>query len=278
MSNLIFGTAQFLPSYGLRGQNDFDGRGLLETCIRLGIDTFDTAPSYGEAEVLIGAYLPGASVHTKIPSGLSPADALRSSLFRLKRTSVDVLYFHDPAVLLRSQETVEEAMNLVGHGAGSLGVSIYTEEEFDAAVADDRIDVIQVPANVIDRRFTSDRLENARKSGKRVYARSVFLQGVLLRSLDDVFPTKSLREYVGLLDQIGSKVGLSRVELTLRWLANANQFDGLIVGALSAVQLEEVSCAFSREELPEGVSELLAELAQPPAEDVDPRFWGRWKE
>jgi aryl-alcohol dehydrogenase-like predicted oxidoreductase len=277
MSSLIFGTAQFLQNYGLRGPNDVDERDLLETCLRLGIDTVDTAPSYGEAEVLIGAHLPGARVHTKIPGGSKPAEALLSSLSRLNRSSVDVLYFHDPATHLQDSKTVDEGLRLVGRGIDSLGISVYTEEEFDAAVEDDRIDVIQVPANVLDRRFTSERLLEARRLGKRVYARSVFLQGILLRSLQEVFPNEPLRESVAHLDRICSDVGLSRLELALRWVAGANQFDGVIVGALSAVQLEEVSCAFNRGKLPADVSDCLNVLVQPTRQDVDPRLWGRWR-
>jgi aryl-alcohol dehydrogenase-like predicted oxidoreductase len=68
-----------------------------------------------------------------------------------------------------------------------LGVSLYTTARAVQALESDLFEMIQVPANVLDRRFAEAGVFHlAQEKGKRVYIRSVFLQGLLLMKPKDL--------------------------------------------------------------------------------------------
>ena len=121
------------------------------------------------------------AIHTKLDSSLRPTDSVRRSLDRLGRDSVELLYIHDSSEVLKPESrVVAEAASMVGTLVRTLGVSVYSEDEFDAALSDQRIGAIQAPINLLDRHIDRQRLDAAASRGVRVYARSVLLQGVLV--------------------------------------------------------------------------------------------------
>jgi len=61
-----------------------------------------------------------------------------------------------------------------------IGVSIYTQREFLQAANEDRFDVVQVPHVLYDRRSEFGKLGNDDRLDFSIYARSIFLQGLLL--------------------------------------------------------------------------------------------------
>ena len=66
-----------------------------------------------------------------------------------------------------------------------IGVSVYSPEKAIEAINTECIDMVQVPTNVLDRRFEKAGVfEIAKMKGKKVYIRSVFLQGLLLMNVD----------------------------------------------------------------------------------------------
>ncbi len=187
----------------------------------------------------------------------------------------DVLYLHDPAEVLRPNSLVIDAAHrLVGNGVGALGASIYEVEEFDAAVADPRIDVIQVPLNVFDRRIDDVRLARARARGVLVYARSVLLQGVLAASPDRVDTViGGLGRFVAAFQAISRASDRPPVELALGWAQAAAGLSGVVLGAESADELRGLVSAFRSGPLDEAVLSELRSLDQPERPLVDPRQW-----
>jgi len=62
-----------------------------------------------------------------------------------------------------------------------IGVSIYTSEKAHQALEIDDITILQIPSNVLDRRFEKAGVfEKAGRLNKQIYVRSVYLQGLLL--------------------------------------------------------------------------------------------------
>jgi aryl-alcohol dehydrogenase-like predicted oxidoreductase len=201
MSRLALGTAQFGLSYGISnraGQVDSKSvTAILARAASAGVDTLDTAISYGESESVLGrAGVRGWKVVTKLP-GL-PADVrdvanwvesqTLGSLERLGVARLDALMLHRPADLLgengvRYQASLER---LKAQGvARSVGVSIYDPTELDALWGRFRPDIVQAPLNVFDRRLiASGWLARLVSHGVRVHVRSVFLQGVLVMAAD----------------------------------------------------------------------------------------------
>lgn len=277
---LILGTAQLCSPYGVRYQHDTAtgtsrADAILAEAATLRVAALDTAPTYGGAESAIGTSMSKLAVHTKIDSALPPTDSLSNSLGRLRRKRVEVLYLHDPAELLRHDSgVISEAFRMVGGPVGLLGASVYEIEEFDAAVADPRIRVIQAPLSIFDRRVDEARLIAAAASGVRVYARSVLLQGTLLASPSSlVHPVNDLGPFVDNLNRVAERLGRPTVELALGWVRALPGVAGLVVGAESVAQLRSLVSAFRSDVLSSAELSELRSIRMPAAHLCDPRRW-----
>lgn len=278
-TELILGTAQFQSGYGVvrdtEQAHQSDGIDILELAARLGIAALDTAPAYGRAVDTIGQSGCGLPVHTKLDPKRSPAESLSQSLQDLRRDRIDVLYIHDSAEVLRPESrVVASASELVGEQVGSLGASVYDLPEFEAAVDDPRIGVVQVPLNLFDRRLTRNLIASAASTGTIVYVRSVLLQGILAADpLELVGPTLPLRPYVVAFAELAERVGKTRRDLAIGWVKAISGIRGMLVGAESVIQLRELVASFNSPPLDDGLIAELEALPYPPAAQCDPRSW-----
>lgn len=278
---LILGTAQLTHRYGILAHLEpaasdrmENGRELLREAWRLGIRTVDTAPVYGDAEAAIGSSGLALRVHTKVPAGATPGRALADSLARLDRDEVDVLYLHEPeAVLATDRSVVAAARDLVGAGTRAIGASVYTVAEFDAAVADPAITVIQAPMSILDRRIDESRLVEAERCGTTVLARSVLLQGLLADPLTPMAAMTGLERPLALFGLACSRLGRSPLEVAIRWVLDRPGVAGAVLGVSGPAQLEEVATAWAKGPLEPGLRTGFEELPLPPDAALDPRTW-----
>lgn len=246
---LVLGTAQFEPSYGIARQTTagLDVCQLLSLATSLGVTSLDTAPGYGNAQELIGSCGWQGGIHTKIPDYDDVLGSLEASLLLLRRASVDVAYFHQPSVLKQEDSYFERIHSLVVPSlVEQLGVSIYSPEEFDAALRNPFLSVIQAPLNIVDYRISEEQLKAAERNDKKVYARSIFLQGALLQSRKSL-PTflSELSPIIEELDAIERHTGKSRIEILIQALLDRPGITGLIAGAESPNQLSEIFASFN---------------------------------
>lgn len=247
---------------------------LLDSAARLGIGTLDTAPAYGEAEELIGRNGQDFVVHTKLSASIEPAQGLEASLRRLNRDVVDVLYLHDPEVILDPEHAqLVAAAGLVGVGARALGASIYTLPQFAAAVIDPRIGVVQLPINILDRRFADTVLQQAADGGVRLIARSALLQGLLGDPEAARGRVPALDGALDALRTVCSELGRSPVEVAIQWVLARPGLYGLVIGADSVAQLAELMRAAQAAPLTLEEHGIIASLPKVSVEAVDPRHW-----
>ena len=194
MEKLCLGTVQFGMLYGV---NNALGRqpdrrecyGIIEEALQAGIRYFDTASAYGTAESLLGDFSWGRyepKIISKIPPDCADdadeiAARLQASLRRLQTRRLYGYLLHRGADMNRPS-VMAGLMAAKAQGlAEKIGVSVYEPAEALQAAMDTRIDIIQIPYNVLDRRL--DRVgffAKAHENRKEVYARSAFLQGLLL--------------------------------------------------------------------------------------------------
>lgn len=272
---LVLGTAQITQRYGVLGRqvaSKHEGLALLRDAEQQGIRALDTAPPYGEAESLIGEAGWSGAVHTKIEKMQAPITSLRGSLERLRRSRVDILYLHESSAVLKGLSAFGDFSELEEAGADVLGVSIYETEEFDAACSREHIDVIQAPINPLDRRFAQERLVSARLAGMDVYARSVFLQGLLLSDTSTLPPAvRHLAVHIERFHTVASQYGVSRTALALAWI-QALPLAGVVVGVNGSGELRALLEAWNSVVATEALEDL-DNLPTPPWKDVDPRRW-----
>ena len=275
---LILGTAQLAGDYGVARPREAGGaesrRVLLGVAQAVGISAIDTAPAYGPTEQVIGEAALALPIHTKVDRRLSVGASLARSLIHLRRSEVEVLYLHDPSVLADQPQTVRELRAVVGSGAQQAGVSVYELAEFDAAVHDGGLDVVQVPVNLLDRRFTGETLRVAAEKGVLVYARSVFLQGALTAPIETVSRrAPKLVPAVRRFEALALDMGKPREELALRWACSHPGIAGVLVGVDSTEQLRSLARMASHGPLNEDDMQRLASLGVPPWPVTDPRTW-----
>ncbi|MDD2859395.1 MAG: aldo/keto reductase [Candidatus Nanopelagicales bacterium] len=196
---LALGTAQWGAGYGItntRGRLDDDAiAAIMATALALGITAVDThrttdpAQGYGSAQRRLRPWSADVEVTTKVFGGdradLPAIDQLRASLDelglqRVRGCLVHDWYALDEAARHRVAGELEQAraLGLVDE----IGISAYDVADAAAALrCFPALGAVQVPASVIDQRFSADGIMVAlRHAGTRVQVRSVFLQGLLL--------------------------------------------------------------------------------------------------
>ena len=192
VEKMVLGTAQFGMDYGIANIRGKPSKkeifGTLNLAWEKGVRRFDTAPSYGGSEALLGEFIAAngleneAIVLSKIPSldGVSDYQQritmnLESSLNKLG-CPIEVLFFHNPAdsnLLLKDPQFFENLMH--DYQVSTLGVSVYEQHEVRQLSGCQFELAFQFPLNVLDRRF-----EKVSMPQRKRYARSVFLQGLLV--------------------------------------------------------------------------------------------------
>jgi aryl-alcohol dehydrogenase-like predicted oxidoreductase len=268
-SKLVLGTVQLGMPYGLNntsGQPSREGSlAILDAAFENGIDIFDTAHAYGSAEDVLGDWImkrsreDGISVISKMkphvlneyPDGAKAGEVVEEqickSLERLHLKSLDGYLLHSPYYMYVAH-VIDGLQKAKKKGlVRNIGVSIYDEDEALQAV-ELGVDYIQVPYNALDQRL--DRTEFftlAKKNRITVFARSPFLQGLLLMDPSALPPHLSharplLENFITLTE----KHGLSRVEACMLFVTAHCRAEHIVVGVESLTQLKEVTAAFSR--------------------------------
>lgn len=276
---LILGTAQLTERYGITANHGArrsfeEACELLRVARGLGISTLDTAAVYGDAEQVIGGCAPDFAVHTKIAPGMEPRASLQSSLGKLQRERVDVLYVHDVAALQGGPEFARKLNSVRGDGADSIGASIYEPNDLDRIDPSLEVDVVQVPMNVFDRRFGSEFVAAQRELGRRVIARSVFLQGLLVTDgsrNSSSAAVRALSSHVEDFHQRCYECGLDPLTACLAWVRRQAGVHGVIVGVQSEEELRRLVVAWAA--AGDAETSAFVGLTPPPTELIDPRSW-----
>jgi len=195
----------------------------------------------------------GFRVVTKLPS--LPKDPnnvvhwvteqVHGSLARLGQKQLYGLLLHCPQDLLglNGVQLMQALTDLKNDGfVQKIGVSIYSPDELEVVFNKIKIDLVQAPLNVVDRRLqTSGWLDRLKDDGVEVHTRSAFLQGLLLMERSKI-PQKFSR-WSTLWDQWHEKLqdsGVSALEACLAYPLSLEQVDQVIVGVDSAAQLLEI--------------------------------------
>lgn len=262
-NRLALGTVQFGLPYGvanIQGQvSREEAEAMLEAARAAGINTLDTAIAYGVAEKLLGRIgVSGFRVISKVPALPEHVGAVddwvmahvEASLERLRVPRLGGLMLHAPDDLLGQHGAA------LAHGmqraretglAERIGLSVYSPEQLAAVIDRLPLEILQIPANIFDRRFAETGwLDRLATHGVEVHARSAFLQGLLLMPIESV-PSK-FAPFHPLIDRwhswlTGEAAGTSPVQACLGHLASYAGIARIIVGADSLIQLQDIIAA-----------------------------------
>lgn len=264
IDRLVLGTAQLGMPYGINneiGEPDFNSAcDIVNSAFSQGITHFDTAQAYGDSEQVLGRVFDELKIGTqvKVYSKLHPGvdlcdeEAVRlsveDSLRKLKIDKLEgLLLHHEDGLRFWDQGLREVLRGLVVEGKVRLiGVSFYTPQMALDALDIDGIDMINIPANILDQRFENAGVfSKARKCGKQVFVRSIFLQGLLLMPLDCVPASMQITlPYLKRLEEMARAMKLNRQELALEYAAQKWPSSFVLFGAESKAQIMDNVRAF----------------------------------
>jgi spore coat polysaccharide biosynthesis protein SpsF (cytidylyltransferase family)/aryl-alcohol dehydrogenase-like predicted oxidoreductase len=304
-SELTLGTAQLGMEYGIVNSSGKPPERLAIAMVRRavahGVTTIDTARAYGEAEPILGRALSGAwrsrvQVVTKLdPLGSLPTDAnpnvvcaavdgsVRGSCEALGARQLDTLLLHRWAhrsqwggvAWGRLRELQQEGKIAV------LGASVYEPGDALDALQDPAIQHLQIPMNVLDRRWKAAGVDKAlaHRRDVVVHSRSAFLQGILVHGADR-WPSMTGYDAASCARQLGALASrydrISVADLCLAYVRAQRWITSVVVGCETISQLENNLELFRSPALSEAQCEEL-ENTLPAAPDalLNPSRWNQ---
>ena len=256
------GTVQFGLDYGVSNPQGItpaaEVKDILTLAWNSGITILDTAVAYGMSEEVIGQSTPeGISfkIVSKTPlfkkDRIGKADATRlkriflQSLKRVKQPAIYGLLVHHANDLLVPGgpylwQTMEDlkAAGLVK----KIGVSVYSPREIDELLGKYHPDLIQLPLNVFDQRMIQGgHLRRLKDLGIEIHSRSVFLQGLLLMSPEEISPYfDPVRPLIMKYHRVIKDQRINRLTAALGFVYRQLEIDHIIVGVNNQSHLEEI--------------------------------------
>ena len=273
-NRLVLGTAQLGMSYGIAnktGQPDLaQAMEIVQAAWQIGIRRIDTAQGYGNSESVIGKALqqfsPGAQaeVITKLDTKIDlfnkkkVIDAVRKSIEFLQVPNLYGLMLHREGLLNFWDQGIKETfLELIQRGLlRYAGISVYSPDQAHQALEKEKIDFVQIPSNIFDRRFFQKEIfKLAAAKNKQLYVRSIFLQGLILMNVDSI-PDElaGIRPFIQQMDTLGQRFRLSRLDMALGYVRDLLPHCFIVFGVESVEQLRDIVSSWLQP-LPKGFLE-----------------------
>lgn len=253
LSKLSLGTVQFGLDYGIANSNGKPSQEQVNKIINYvnskELNCFDTAQAYGNSEQVIGEALKEIDnkfIISKFKSDVFTRtlfESIEESLVNLKTNCLYGLLLHDSNLLYDWKDSYSQNVStlIAEKKIKYFGVSIYNSEDFDLAIENDAINIIQIPFNIFDQRAINEKwFEKAKEKNKLIFIRSIYLQGLLL------MPKEKLPEhlhgaakFIETLDEVCKRESLSRNELALSFVDTIANESIILFGCDNLEQAKE---------------------------------------
>ena len=255
---IILGTAQFANKYGITNKfgttNNQEIKKILRICKINKVKLIDTAINYKNVEKKLGKYdLNNFQLITKIPS--IPINRkniqnwilsiIKKSLKRLNKKSLYAVLVHNSSDLtgFKKEELYAALQNLKKKKlVKKVGVSIYDFNEMKSIIKQYKIDIVQVPLNILDRRVLNKEILNFLKKKKiEIHARSIFLQGLLLANKKIQYVKFKKWKNIWLnIDSYCKKNKIDVISLALNFVLSQKDIKKIVLGFENSMQLKQV--------------------------------------
>jgi aryl-alcohol dehydrogenase-like predicted oxidoreductase len=287
MDKIVLGTVQLGLSYGV---NNSTGKpqqeiafNILETAFQNGIDTLDTAEAYGSSQEVIGTFHKQFNHRFKVISKLHPSTAHAAEVIGKLEKMIDVLgvdslevgMLHHFKTYTEQPEVFNELCLAKEKGLiKKTGVSLYTNNEIETACLDERIDVVQMPFNLLDNmKQRGVSLKKLKDAGKEVHTRSVFLQGLFFKAnFSSNEKVSALQPYIISINNLCEEYGVSKNNLALNYALRNNQIDKVLIGVEQPNQLTE-NLLSAKASIPNELFEKISQLGVAETTLLNPANW-----
>ena len=231
LSKFQLGTVQLGMTYGLGADkakpSEEKAMGILDAAVARGINILDTANNYGDSEAIIGKWLAKKrAAKEDVPFVITKIGPLKHGAYDILRD--DVLYQVEGCMKNLGTETLDCLMlhnfsdyeedadalrkifaELKRDGAYRLSaISAYSHNDY-GMIAESGFDATQIPLNVFDwTQIENGGVEKIAKAGMMIFTRSVFLQGLVFHTPEDLDPRMDfcvpyLEKYLSLCAEFG---------------------------------------------------------------------------
>ncbi len=303
-ASLVLGGAQFGMPYGIANRagkpGDDELRAILGLAGAAGVAHVDTAAGYGDSEHRIGSALGADSplgIVTKLPPHLTDGEptaqevaqrvhvAIDRSLWLLGRSRLEAVLLHRFEHFGAAEGVIwRTLLALQAEGkVGRIGASVYRPEELCALLASPEVGLVQIPLNILDRRWLEPGIQRAIAARPDVilHGRSALLQGLL--TIDDplqwpISDSDLARRCIAGLQSAAKSLGRDGMaDLCFAYARAQPWLAGVVVGAETAAQMAENIRLFRRPALtPAQAEAIAASLPSPlPEQLLNPALWPR---
>ena len=262
---IILGTAQFGSKYGISNNtgvvDQIEIKKVIDYANKNNINSIDVAPSYGQAENKLGKLkkLKNFKIYNKISkinlnkknTNYLIENEIKNSLKLLNVNQFEGIFLHNPEDLLSKKgESIYDFLIKQKNNKliKKIGISVYTIKETQKLLDYYDFDIIQIPVNIFFQDFIeSDFLKFLKSKQLKIFARSIFLQGLLLM---DKRPKKFNRftKHFNKYDNFLEFNHISRLQACIEFIKTIKEIDYYIFGFESLNQFKKILHFFLTQE------------------------------
>ncbi len=271
---IVIGTAQFGKVYGI---NNINKNPLKTSVVKLilknlsknGINHLDNAEGYGFKINILGKK--NFTIDTKIL--ICKRNSLEHNLkkiienYKKKNLKISSIYIHNPKLIFTKYgKIIYKNLKYLKKKKlfKNIGVSVYDLKLLKKIVSKLKIDVVQLPYNILDRRF-ENYFKILKKKKILIYARSVFLQGALLsKKSNKINKSKEVKKF----HNFTKKNRVSNLYTCIEFVIKNKLINKVVVGIDNNNQLKQIL----RFKL-QNKNLSLNDLQTNNLKIIDPRYW-----
>lgn len=284
------GTVQFGMDYGINNPRGKVPAGeaheILMYALENGIDTLDSAHAYGDSERVIGEFIKLKKPQIKLISKLSSSsgdrieDIVEESLQKLHLKSLYGYLIHDFNFFVKDPAIWDVLRHLKHAGkVEKIGFSLYFPKDLQYLWEHNiQTDLVQVPYSIFDQRF-SPMFAPLKERGAEIHIRSVFLQGLVFKNIDELDGKFSkMREKLLLLRSLSEQIGVPVSGLCINFAALNQYVDKIIIGVDSLDNLKENIGMGNYQDKVSKIYSKLSSLSEDDEDIIIPSNWDNaWK-
>lgn len=276
-SQLALGTVQLGMPYGISNPAGApapeESFRMLQYAAQAGINTFDTARQYGNAEEVLAHYLAGTTTPGHVVSKFKISvdnishlerawkEAQKSVQASLRALGIPKL----PVCLLhKGAEPMKDLMRIIPEILRRLkeeglveigGISAFFPEDVAYFLEEEAVQATQVPLNILDRRLIRNgHLQQLQQHEKLVFVRSVFLQGLFFMQAGQLKGNleKAVPHLLN-LQQLAQEAGMSVAQMAFSFVRDLPAVNSIVIGAVNRQQIEQNVERLNGPAIPENV-------------------------
>jgi aryl-alcohol dehydrogenase-like predicted oxidoreductase len=279
---LIIGTANFAKNYGVAQTKvtrvDFEK--IIKKCKKFDIDKFDIGESYNvskkyikkikKKKIILKFDFSKYFLYKTNPQKFKKK--ILNFLIKNNLKKVDTILLHNQNDLLNvNGKSIYIALSMLKKEKiiSNLGVSFYDTLILKKVLNKYKIDTAQIPINLFNRDFIKPSLVKLyKKFNLKIYARSIFLQGLLLNFNNNDIYIKKFNKFKKIFDYLKilqTKNKISALEHALSFVCQIKFITGMLIGIDNERHLQEIVQTKIRK-IPKFSKSIPADLK-------DPRKW-----